>query len=104
MPRTREYSARHLRIFTPREGTELARTQKELEEKIAREEESQGMDMVMNWPNREDLGMEPDTTATEEGEVQGTIEEEDSDEESEGDSSIGSRCGRHQKDGGRWNV
>lgn len=37
-PRAGEYSARRLRAFTPREGTELARIQRELEERIAEEE------------------------------------------------------------------
>ena len=37
-PRAGEYSARRLCAFTPREGTELGRIQRELEERIAEEE------------------------------------------------------------------
>ena len=36
-----EFSARRLRAFTPREGMDLAREQKAIEEGLAREEEEQ---------------------------------------------------------------
>lgn len=38
MPKTSEFSARHLHAFTPREGMDLAREQRVLEDRLAREE------------------------------------------------------------------
>ena len=88
-PKVGEYSARRLRTLTPREGTELARTQQELEEKIEREE--------MN--NLKEMDLLEDEQSEE--------LEEESEEELEEDSSIASqvasRRGCRQKDGGGWN-
>ena len=95
-PKTGEYSARRLRAFTPREGTDLARAQKEFEER-GRETmvEREGLD----------LNLETETTNIEEQPVSQDVEDGDRTEEE--DSTIGSRVagrrGHRQKEGGGWN-
>jgi hypothetical protein len=91
-PRSGEYSARRLRAFIPREGTELARLQREVEERIAREGMEGNTEVAM--------GMEdPDNETNDEGKMDDGGEEEDSNIA----SRVASRRGRRQKDGGGWN-
>jgi hypothetical protein len=111
-PRTGEYSARRLRIFVPREGTELARLQKEFEERIAEQEvgESTETEMETEDPNKLDseLQTEGQSGMIDKGEEWKTDSEgETDDDREEEDLNIAGRVARRrgcrQKDGGRWN-
>ena len=92
-PMAGEYNARRLRIFFPREGTELAKEQEELERRFAREE-----------------GEEETSVEDIENTEQNTPEDNSDDEEMEdvgvggAESTIASRVagrrGRRHKEGG----
>lgn len=82
-PKPGKFSARHLQAFIPREGMELARAQKEIEERLVREKE-----------------------AVEEG-IMNTVVEEERERQLEGEESniascVAGRRERRQKEGGGW--
>ena len=106
-PKAGEYSARHLRIFTPREGTELVKIQKELEGGVAEEEGNGEMEEVVSTGREEPdslgegepTGLDSDELIPQDIEERGETDKED--------SSIGSRvagcCRSRQNNGGGWN-
>ena len=114
-PKPGEYSARRLRMFTPREGTELAKEQEELEERWTMEEEARVEAMETtntetqtleneDSDRAEELGAE-NLPEDEEGDTNISDEEEpveDSNESSNIASRVAGRRGRRQKEGGRW--
>lgn len=101
-PKPGEFSARRLRGFTPREGTELARQQVEVEERLTREEEELGVTALPEEPSPQEVG-----------DVEGgSVGDWDDDAEPDGDLEMGStsiadrvvgRRGRRQEEGGGWN-
>jgi len=109
--KTGEYSARRLRLFTPRDGTELARDQKELEDRLtAREEDGdeEARDAEEGLPESgiEEIHMQ-DILVTSKGDVLYDSDEEEGESHDGEGSNIASRVagrrGRRQMEGGRWN-
>ena len=80
-PKPGEFNARRLRGFTPREGTELARQQEEVEERLATEEEELEVTAVPEEPTPQLEGA---------GDVEwGSVEGWNNDIKAEGDLEIG---------------
>ena len=96
-PKSSEFSARRLQAFTPREGTELAKAQREIEERLAREDE------VGREENRGMMNSLPEVGDKHERQEEEVPEDEELEEE---DSNIASRVagrrGHRQKEGGGW--
>ena len=101
MLKTGEFSARRLRAFTPREGTDLARAQITFEEELARKEAVSG---AGNTGEAAGGGLINNLGVIESGD-DGTGTGEDADGGSDHESNIASRVvgrrGRRQKGGGR---
>jgi hypothetical protein len=103
-PKSGEFSARRLRVFTPREGTELAKAQNVIEERLIREGEvvENGVANVRGESGpeeeEEDLGDRDINGTNDGGETDGELEEEDSNIA----SRVAGRRGRRQKEGGGW--
>ena len=104
-PKPGEYSARRLRIFIPREGTDLAKEQRDVEERIAREDSEEAVEeteTVIAEPQFPDNAGEPE--AGELGEDSHISDEEGGDDRMEGPYNIASRVvgrhGRRQREGG----
>ena len=106
-PKPGEYNARRLRLFTPREGTELASQQKELEERLAEEEggseEPAGLDEPDSFiPESTEVADNEDEDPEGRG-VDGEVEDRTVNVTSNIASRVVGRRGRRQKEGGGWN-
>jgi len=102
-PKPGEFSARRLRLFTPREGTDLARQQRELEVKLATERGGIG-DTLGNTEATYEVSFEE---SPEIGEESGGDEDEPEGDPETVSISIADRVvgrrGRRQEEGGGWN-
>ena len=106
-PKPGEYNARRLRLFTPREGTELASQQKELEERLAEEEggseEPAGLDEPDSFsPESTEVADNEDEDPEGRG-VDGEVEDRTVNVTSNIASRVVGRRGRRHKEGGGWN-
>jgi transposase InsO family protein len=99
-PKAGEFSARRLRAFTPREGTELAKIQQELEERIAGEDERVEEEEVAGSESNNAVDDEEDSLEVENVDEDGDSEGEPEEEGSSIARRVVGRRGRRQKGGG----